>query len=784
MIQNLKKNTSNKNTYTAGLILSVLTVVLLLSSCHPTRYVPRDASLLDKNHISINREGMNRKAIEPYIKQKPNKRIFGMRFHLGLYNLSNVRKEGWPHSWLRKIGEEPVIYDPYLTGKSVEQIQNYVASKGYFDARVTDTVSTEKQKSEVFYNIALKSPYRIRNLYYEFADSLIGSWFYFDSLNCQIVRDTRYDVDVLQAEQLRFEKFIKDRGFYGFSREHIYFRVDSTIGNRQVDIYYGIRQFTRIDENNRTSTLPHSLYRIRNVYIYPDFVPRDALEKGEAYISSLDTTEYGGYYFISPGKKPDIRYDLLIQSLYLTPGSMFSLTNTEQTQSHLLGLKTYRLVNIFYTEFPGDVYDQGEELRLDCNIQLTLLSQQSYRVELEGTHSDGMGGALNLVYQNQNLFRGAELFSLKLKGAYETLSQDTMMHSLEYGAETSLRFPKFILPFLRTEGFIKKYNPTTTLLAAYNYQKMPFYTRKMANATFGYNWNSNAYTSHIVNPLQLNIVMLDTIDPAFRERIESSSYLAYSYRDVTILGSSYSLIFSNQTIKRSRDFWFFRFNAETSGNLLGFISNLAGQDKKDGSYNVFGRPFAQYLRADLDLRYNLIINDLSSIVYRAFIGAGIPYGNSQAIPFEKQYFGGGANGIRAWQVRTLGPGSHVPDRSSFLNQTADIKLETNIEYRFKLFWILESAFFLDAGNIWSYKDNLIEGAQFHFRNVMKDMAVGTGVGLRFNLDFVLIRADAGIKLRDPSLPAGSKWISNWKDYSDKTEGGRIFSFVLGIGYPF
>lgn len=765
-------------------MLSVLTAFLMLSSCHPARYVPQDASLLDKNHISINREGMNRKALEPYIKQKPNKKIFGMRFHLGLYNLSNVRKEGWPHSWLRKIGEEPVIYDPYLTEKSVEQIQSYVASKGYFDATVSDTVRTDKQKSEVFYNVALRSPYRIRNLHYEFEDSLIGNWFYFDSLNCLIVRNERYDVDVLQEEQLRFEKYVKDRGFYGFSREHIYFRVDSTIGNRQVDIYYGIRQFSTVDENNMTSMFPHSLYRIRNVYIYPDFVPRDALERGEAYIRSLDTTEYGGYYFISSGKKPDIKYDLLIQSLYLNPGSMFSQTNTEQTQSHLLGLKTYRLVNIFYTELPGNPYGPEDELRLDCNIQLTLLSQQSYRVELEGTHSDGLGGALNLVYQNKNLFRGAELFNLKLKGAYETLSQDTIMHSIEYGAETSLRFPKFILPFIKTEGFIKKYNPTTTLLAAYNYQKMPFYTRKMANATFGYNWNSNPYTTHIVNPLQLNIVMLDTIDPAFRERIESSSYLAYSYRDVTILGSGYSLIFSNQTIKRSRDFWFFRFNAETSGNLLEFINTLAGKEKMNGNHNVFGRPFAQYFRADLDLRYNLIINDVSSIVYRGFVGAGIPYGNSQAIPFEKQYFGGGANGIRAWQVRTLGPGSHVPDRSSFLNQTADIKLEANIEYRFKLFWILESALFLDAGNIWSYKDNSIEGAQFHFRNVIRDMAVGTGIGMRFNLDFVLIRADAGVKLRDPSLTAGSKWISNWKDYSDKTEGGRIFTFVLGIGYPF
>ncbi len=758
--------------------------MLLFSSCNPTKYVPQDETLLDKNHIAINKEGISRGDLEPLIKQKPNKRIFGVRFHLGLYNLSNTSKEKWPHSWLRKIGEEPAVYDPYSTVKSVDQMQSYIASKGYFDSGVKDTVRTARQKTEVFYNVNLKAPYTIRNLYYEFADTLIGQWYYFDSVNCLITRGKPIDIDILQAEQTRFERFIKDRGFYGFSGDHIYFRVDSTIGNREVDIYYGVRKFIRTDIGNNKTEVPHSIYKIRNVYIYPDFVPRDALEGGEAYRNSLDTTFYEGFYIISPGIKPEIKLDLIIQSLYLKSGSRFSVTNTDQTQSHLLGLKTFRLVNIFYSEVPAEVYREGEELELDCNIQLTLLSQQSYKVEVEGTHSDGLGGALNLVYQHKNLFRGAELFNLKLKGAYETLSQDSIMHSVEYGAETSLRFPKFLLPFIKTEGFIKKYNPTTTLLAAYNYQKLPFYTRKMANATFGYNWIGNSYTTHIVNPLQLNIVKLDTIDPAFMEIIESSSYLAYSYRDVTILGSSYSFIYSNQTIRKSKDYWFIRLNAETSGNMLSLISNVAGLKKTEGSYRIFRQPFAQYFRADIDLRYNLIINDVSSAVFRGFVGAGIPYGNSQAVPFEKQYFGGGANGIRAWQVRTLGPGSFVPDRTNFLNQTGDIKLEANIEYRFKLFWILGSAVFLDAGNIWSYNDNSQAGSQFRFKNVLSDLAVGTGFGLRFDLDFVLIRSDFGIKLRDPSLMAGSRWITDWSDYSDKTKGGRIFTFVVGIGYPF
>lgn len=777
----MEKNISNKNICSRRSFLLLSFLILLVASCNPTKYVPQNETLLDKNHIIINKEGISRGDLEPLVKQKPNKRIFGVRFHLGLYNLSNKGKEKWPHSWLRKIGEEPVIYDPFSTSKSVEQMQSYIASKGYFDSGVKDTVKTSRQKSEVTYNVDLKSPYTIRKLYYEFADTLIEQWYVFDSVNCLIMSGKPYDVDVLQAEQSRFERFIKDRGFYGFSGDHIYFRVDSTIGNRQVDIYYGVKNFMRIDNTNKITEVPHSIYKIRNIYIYPDFVPRDALEGGEAYLNSLDTILYDGYYIISPGKKPEIKYDLIIQSLYLRSGARFSVTNTEQTQSHLLALKTFRLVNIFYNEVPGSTFRPGEELELDCTIQLTLLSQQSYKVEVEGTHSDGIGGALNLVYQHKNLFRGAEMFSLKLKGAYETLSQDTIMYSVEYGAETSLRFPKFIVPFLKTEGFIKKYNPTTTLLAAYNYQKMPFYTRKMANATFGYNWNGNSYTTHIVNPLQLNIVKLDTIDPAFMEKIESSSYLAYSYRDVTILGSSYSFIYSNQTIRKSKDFWFFRFNAETSGNLLGLISNLAGLEKEEESYNLFGQPFAQYFRADMDLRYNLIINDVSSVVYRGFIGAGIPYGNSRAIPFEKQYFGGGANGIRAWQVRTLGPGSYVPDKTTFLNQTADIKLEANIEYRFKLFWILESAVFLDAGNIWSFNDNSQEGSVFRFKNVLNDIALGTGVGFRFDLDFVLIRADIGMKLRDPRLSGGDRWVLSSLPYQSSND---YFTVVFGIGYPF
>jgi outer membrane protein assembly factor BamA len=686
---------------------------------------------------------------------------------------------------LREIGEMPVIFDPSAATKSTEQIKTYVASKGYFDSRVGDSIKIEDRKTKVFYNVDLLPPYTIRNLHFDITDTLIRSYFYFDSANCMIERGEPYDVDVLLAERARFERFIRDMGFYSFSSEYISFDIDSTAGNRQVDLYYNVRNEVSVDNFSRVTVFPHHVYQVKNVYIYPDYDPGTALQKGEEYIQQLDTILYNGYYFITSNKKPEIRYDLILQTLYLKPGNPYNLTNTDQTQAHLMSLKVYRLVNINYaeTDVPGD--PMVLERSLDASIMLTPLTPQSYRVELEGTHSSGnIGGALNLVYQHKNLFHGAELFSVKLRGAYEALKQTNRLTSIqEYGFETSLRLPQFLIPFIK-EDFVKKYNPSTNILAAYNYQAMPLFTRTLATATFGYTWRAGNYQTHIVNPLQLNLVKLppESIDPDFAQKIKST-FQAFSYSDVLILGGGYSFIFNNQTIQQKKDYTFLRINMETAGNLNSLINKISGANKAgDTTFMFLGQPYAQYIRTDFDLRYNYRFNEFSTIVYRGFLGVGIPYGNSKAIPFEKQYFSGGANSIRAWQVRSLGPGSYDPgvlnDSTDFLNQTADIKIELNAEYRFKLFWILEGALFLDAGNIWTYNyDEARPGTQFQFNKFLKDFALGTGTGFRFDFTFVIGRLDLGMKLRDPR--AGEGWIPGRRAY-----GRRDFSLVLGIGYPF
>lgn len=811
----MKKSITNIVLFKVGYGYILFLFYIFVTSCNPTKYVPEGESLLNGNNINVNKEGIKKSDLIPYVKQVPNKQIFSTRFYLGLYNLSNIKKEKWPHAWLRNIGEAPVIYDQFSATKSKDQIKTYLNSKGYFDASVTDSVKTENKKSDVFYNVNLHRPYTIRNISYEIADSNIRKFCFFDSVNCLITRGKPYDVDVIQAERVRFERYIRDHGFYAFSTDYISFKVDSTIGNRQVDLRYVVKDFSRLDTDNMIISSLFAIYSIKNIYIYPDFDPKEALEKGENYLRSMDTTNYKGFYFITSRKDHDVKYDLIIESLYLKSGSIFTMTGTEQTQAHLKALKIYRLVNINYYDVKGNENLSGIQLFLNCNIQLTLLSQQSYKIELEGTNMAGnLGGDVNLIYQNRNLFHGAELFSTKLKGAYSAIAQKNSLSGLssatEYGVETSLRLPEFLIPFFKLTSFVKEHNPSTTILASYNYQSLPVYTRTVANATFGYDWKGAIYEEHIFNPVQFNIVKLPHIDPAYDSLIQSSSYQASAYKDVLILGSGYSFIYNNQTIKNSKDYWFFRLNTEVAGNLLGLYKDLSGVKKIidiktsniiDGipqdtsyqeAYHLFGQPFAQYVRADFDLRYYYRFNDASSIAYRGFIGVGIPYGNSREIPFERQYFSGGSNGIRAWQVRSLGPGSFKPGPSRFLNETADIKLEANAEYRFKLFSInesfnVESALFIDAGNIWSfYKDPAREFAEFNFNRFYKEIAVGTGTGFRFDLKFVIARIDLGIKLRDPvllehnpDLPYRSPWIFLNGPYKRSD-----FTFVLGIGYPF
>ena len=471
---------------------------------------------------------------------------------------------------------------------------------------------------------------------------------------------------------------------------------------------------------------------------------------------------------------------MLANSTYIESGDLYDSRMVDRTHQLLSGLRLFRYINIRFRE-TGEYSDSGEPL-LDCIIRLSPGKHQAFSVDLEGTNSSGnIGAAENFTYQHKNLLRGGEYFTFNTRVARQNQfvrSAEQEFNTLEHGTEASLVVPRFWVPF-RIEKFRQRYNPKTNLALAYNYQRRPDYTRTIANARMGYNWQSSRHIRHSFYPLEFNLVNISKLDAEFEERI-SDTFLRYTYDDHLIVNMNYSYLMNQQTLGQNRDFWYLRFNFESAGNVLSLASSLGGNDESKDYDEFLGIRYAQYIKSDVDLRYHNHIDQYTSLVYRFFGGVGVPYGNLDVLPFEKRYFAGGANSIRAWPVRGLGPGSYSEEAYRFYNQTADLKLEFNMEYRFKLFWILEGALFLDVGNIWGIRESSSpEGGLFRIDRFAEQLAVGTGFGTRFDFNYFIFRFDMGLKVHDPSLPSGQRWIPLNRQWEWKDVG-----FNFAIGYPF
>ncbi len=776
-----------------------LLVIFAFSSCNTTKYVPENQYLLGKNTLNFDKNAFKREELKNYIKQKPNKRILGVKFHLALYNLSDLDNSNWFHRWLRKIGEEPVVTDPYLVDKSTQQLTTYAHNKGYFNATVTKFIVYRKKKSKVSYTLQSGKPYTIRKIDYVIEDTSLNNIILGDSLNTIFKRGDLYDSEKLQQERERIERYLKNRGYFNFTKEYVFYEVDSTVGRNQVDLFIDIKQVTEQAGSGMVKVMSHRKYNIGNVFVYMDFDARKALADQADYFSHLDTVRYDGLFFIGENLNFSVRPEVVKRANYIIPGNRYNLENVDKTYNHLASLRIFKLVNILFREAGAADQPVNEEGTLDCHIQLSTFKKQSYAVEVEGTNSAGyLGVAGNFIYQHKNLFKGAEFFDTKFRGATEAYVDTTadirkIRNSREIGIETGLQLPRFLFPFLNTESFVKKYDPKTRFSLAYNYQDRRDYTRTIARASFGYQWKGNAFTTFFVTPFDFNTVRIWNIDSVFKKKIEDT-YLEYSFRDVLISESSLSFIYNNQNIKKKVDFTLFRFNAASAGNVFSAYNMLTNKPKTEGTYNILGNEYAQYIKTDADFSYHQVVNDASEFVYRVFIGAGIPYGNSQALPFEKRYFSGGANSLRAWTVRGVGPGSSTQKVSTrFPNQTGDIKLEANLEYRFELFWVLEGALFIDMGNVWDMRyESLTPNSNFDWSRFYKELALGTGLGIRFDFSFFLIRLDMGLKLYDPNFNplsdqngSVSTLTTRWPLFNPNlSRDYRLMAIQIGLGYPF
>ncbi|MDA3820581.1 MAG: BamA/TamA family outer membrane protein [Candidatus Delongbacteria bacterium] len=772
--------------------LVVLFVVVLIVSCRSTKLVPEDEYLLNKLEIKCDNPNFNEGDLMPSIKQRPNRKTLGLfRFHLGVYNLTHSKDSTKADStWIRRmgkiVGEPPEIYHPSLRYKSKKNIVNFLEHRGYYNASVEDTLIPDEknpQKAKLVFNVNTGKPYYIRNFTYSITDPFIKDVVLEDTSKSRVKEGMIFDSENLMKEMERITGLMKNHGYYYFSEDNIHYYADTTETPYKVDLTITIKKSFEAERYFLDEIFTPQ--KIKKVYFYINFDRGAYAVNKEQYIEQLDTVKVDEFYFLIDGEMK-LKPEVILNENYINPGELYQRENVTLTQKNLAALKQFKLINIIFKENKEKEKSvwNAENPWLDAHIYLSPSLRQSYSVEAEGTNSSGNYGLAGvLTYNNRNLLHGAEIFSTKLTGSLQSMisseQEERFLNTFEYGAQFTLDVPKFMIPW-QTERFVKQYNPTTNFSLSFNHQNRPDYTRSLGNTSFGYSWHSkNDYYTHSLNPIEYYTVKIFDFDQVFMQQIDSL-YIKYSFQDQLITASSYNMSFNNQNIKKSRNHWLIWTNLETSGNLFrAFAPTLNLPINEENAYSIFDLQFAQYIKGDIDARFYQEINRSNNLVYRVSMGAGIPYGNStQGLPFVKKYYIGGANDIRAWQVRTLGPGSY--NGGALYNQIADMKLLLNFEYRFDLIAFIEGALFLDAGNIWALdpSDNR-EGAMFHPATFYKEIALGTGLGLRFDFSFFILRFDFGVPLYDPAFPLNERWLGTFREFQIND-----FTLNFGIGYPF
>ena len=764
-------------------IIFIISLFIISISCKTTLLVPDEKYLLSSVKVKVKAEtksNISTSDIEDYIMQKPNRKtLLIFPFRLWVYNWSHYgKKSKWKETFFiyklgNIIGEPPVIYNDYLTQKSVEQIKIFLRNNGYFNAVVDTFLHRKKKKISIEYLIKLNKYYKLKSIRYKILDPNLEKIVLNDTINSYLKVGKIFNTMLFEKERERIVYTLKKNGYFTFNKNYIEFIADTN--DYQVDITTIIKN-RDISKTNPMGIKPHIQFYIGKVVYYTNI---DALK----HLAMTDTLQINNVTFIKT-KKNFVSPKTIVKGNYIYPGKLYNIDDVKATYNYLWKLNTYKIINIYFRQ------DSAQKDVLDCYVELTPMEKYSFSAEIEGTNTSGnLGAQGNLQFTNRSLLGRAENFTMNIKGAiqrqtvFSIQTQDQIINylpfnTIETGGKVQLSIPHFWLP-INSENFVKKYNPKTVIQATFNYQKRPDYENEILKGSFGYSWKFNKFLNSSFELLEINSVKVFNITQEFKDRI-NGTFLEYSFVDHIITATNYTIGF-NTPLSRKNVFSVFG-KVESSGNILSLINaerNFLPQNDM-GQNLLFGLPYSQYMKFDLDFRYYYNIDATNQLAYRFFSGVAVPYGNMEILPFEKRYYAGGANGIRAWEIRTLGPGSFRDTISIYPNQSGDLKLLFSWEYRFHLFWLLNAAFFVDAGNIWSITPNDPRyNVHFYINNFYKQIAIGSGVGFRFDFTIFVFRLDFAMKVRDPALREGERWLPLVRKTSISS-----FNFNLGIGYPF
>jgi outer membrane protein insertion porin family len=770
------------------------------------KYVPDNKVLYTKSEVKLIPEGRVKakskikELLYTNINPKPNTSILGMRPGLWFYYVAgNPKKKGLRLFIKNKMGQAPVYMSDIDPDKTTDLLRGHLINNGYFHSRVESKTVIKGKKGKVRFTAYVQPPYRFRNISTPTIDTLFTN---IDSLKKDsfVKKGQRYNLERLQAEHERLEEALENLGFYYFDDRHLIYEADSTVGKRQVDLKLMLEPGVPVKARR--------VYYVRNVNVFPDFT----LSIDTTQLRLADTTKIDGFTYLS--RENLFRPKAITDVIALRSGKIYRRIDREYTLSHLMTLGAFKFVNIKFQEVPGD------SNLLDANIYMTPFLKKSIRAEFQTTSKSNnfVGPGLSITFTNRNALRGSERLELTLNSGYEvqiSRKQSSALNALEIGGEARLVIPRFITPFKKNYP-AKKYLPTTEIALGSRIQRrLGFFTLNSLNLAYGYTWKENTLKNHEFYPIDINFVQLGNTSEDFNKLLEQNRFLKRSFESQFIPGARYSYTINTQVSERHNEkfrerkfeasHFFFNGRVDIAGNLIQLLKGNSFEREKNEAEDakIFGSPYSQFVKGELDFRHYFQISENHKLVTRINPGVGYAYGNSLTMPYIKQFAVGGSTSIRAFPARSLGPGTYNVQEDAdsennrlFIDQRGDLKLEANVEHRYDISKTIKTALFIDAGNIWLLnQDTSRVGGKFEKKDFLKELAVGTGAGVRLDFNFFVVRFDLAFPIRkqvpDTSTPwLGDKkrWVFDWvfDDIDFGSSGWRRENLILNIaiGYPF
>ncbi|WP_416441820.1 BamA/TamA family outer membrane protein [Leeuwenhoekiella sp. A16] len=752
-----------------SLFFTTLIVFTVLQSCSVERFVPDDELLYEGASINmvsdtvVDNEALLKSELEATLRPDSNKKFLGM--HPGLYFHYKAQREkpGFINKFLnKKMGEEPVYLSDVDTYEMEQILLNRLENRGFFYSNVTSSVEedTISKEANVDYNVRLLQPYLMQTYQLDNDSLKIYKDIKQDLSESVMKKDMRFDLTAMKVERQRIDTDLKKKGYYNFDAGLLLFEADTNqYDNRRYDLFLRLKK-----DVPKKSTVP---YKIGRVNIFPNYtIGQDSVRQ--------DTVKLADKNFIQ--KEEFFRPDRLDPFVQIEKGQLYDPDISRNTSRRLGSIGAYKFVNIRYDEIDSTNTDSLG--LLEANIFLSPLTKRALRAELQAvTKSNNFAGpSLALTFTNRNLFKGGEVLNVSANFGYEVQlagGNQSGLSSIQLGLKGDLIYPRMLFPVHINSDFFKYSIPKTKISLGVDYlNRSQLFSLGSVTASFGYTWQANRYITHEINPISLNYVKLSNTTEEFDQILADNPFLQSSFDQQFISGLTYSFTYNGMVDATARHQFFLNATFDTAGNSIDLISGHGAENPQ----TFLGLEYAQYVKADADFRYHLNLGGDQVIATRLFAGIGIPYGNSDILPYTKLYYSGGPYSVRAFKIRSLGPGTYEggeDDNSAYFDQTGNLRLEANIEYRFPLINVLKGAVFADAGNIWNTKEGGLEGGKFT-SDFINQLGIGAGFGLRVDIQSFVIRLDLAAPLHDPALSKGSQWNFDVQN--------PVLNFA--IGYPF